>query len=126
MPGYRRVPLKITVDGEPTRSETVVADVGAYVLVIATALPDLALDLHSTYTGHERAGTIAAHLILARDAYKAFAQEHDHDVLPVTHARRGCLYDHLHRLQELLQEPGMQASIPIEEDAIHAVEHTET
>lgn len=119
----RQVPLKITVDGAPARSETIASSIGAYVFAIATTLPDLAIDLHSTYTGHERAGTIATHLILAHDAYDALAQEHEHDLLPVTHQRRRCLYDHLHRLQELLEELGMQVSIPVEEDAISAVEH---
>lgn len=63
----------------------------AYVLAIATTLPHLAIDLYSTYTGHEHTGTIAAHLILARDAYQAIAQEHEHNQLPLSHERRHCL-----------------------------------
>lgn len=122
MPSSRSVPLKITVDGALTRSETIATSAGAYVLTIATALPDLAIDLHSTYTGHEHTGTIAAHLILARDAYQAIAQEHEHDQLPLTHERRHCLYDHLHQLQQTLEDLGMQTSIPVDEDAIDAIE----
>ncbi len=118
----RCVPLKITVDGKPTPSETIASSVGAYVFSIATVLPDLALDLHSTYTGHEHTGTIAAHLVLAAGAYMALAEEHEHDLLPVTHARRLCLYDHLHRLQELLEEQGMQTSVPVDDEAISVIE----
>jgi len=38
------------------------------------------------------------------------------------HARRRCLYDHLQRLQNLLGEMGLDASIPLGEQAIAAVE----
>lgn len=116
------LPLEITVNGELTPSETTASPLGAYVLVIATALPDLAIDLHSTYTGHQRTGTITVHLTLARGAYSATAQQHPHAMLPVSHQRRRCLYDHLHRLQELLAELGMQTSIPVQDDAIAAIE----
>lgn len=122
VPERRDVPLNITVDGEPTRSETVATSVGAYVLTIATTLPDLAVDVHSTYSGHEQAGTIAAHLILAREACQAIAEQHEHDLLPLTHERRRCLYDHLHRLQEALEDLDMHTSIPVSEDAISAIE----
>jgi hypothetical protein len=116
------IPLKITIDGQLRSSETTACSVGAHVFVVATVLPDFALDLHSIYTGHERIGTIAVHLVLAKDAYKTLIQEHDHDELPVGYAQRRCLYDHLHHLQELLEERGHITSIPVEEDAITAVE----
>jgi hypothetical protein len=38
------------------------------------------------------------------------------------HARRRCLYDHLHQLQDLLQRDGAEANIPLDEQAIEAVE----
>jgi hypothetical protein len=120
--GQAPIPLQITVDGQRRRSETTACSVGAYVFVIATVLPDFALDLHSTYTGHQRTGTIAVHLVLDADAYNTLIQEHDHDELPVGYAQRRCLYDHLHRLQELLEERGHLTSIPVEENAITAIE----
>jgi hypothetical protein len=116
------IPLHIEVNGKPAPSETTATSVGAYVLVIATVLADQAIDLYSTYAGHPHTNTIASHLLLAHGAYEAIAEEHEHDQLPVVHARRRCLYDHLHQLQDLLKTLGMQANIPVENAAIHAVE----
>ena len=70
------------MDGKAVHSQTLAASVGAYVLVIATTLPDQTIDLHSTYAGHSRTNTLASHLLLARDAYDAIAVEHEHDELP--------------------------------------------
>lgn len=120
---YRsQIPIKIAIDGKPVRSSTLATSVGAYILVIETVLPDQAIDLHSTYTGHANVKTQATHLVLTPDLREATTVEHDHDQLPVTHARRTCLYDHLHQLQDLLQENGMQAHIPIDEQAVKAIE----
>lgn len=116
------IPLLIEIDGRAVRSQTLATSVGAYVFVIATVLADQAIDLHSTYTGHQRTKTLATHLLLARERYATIAAEHEHDELPVTHARRRCLFDHLHRLQDLLGELGLQAVIPIEDAAIQAIE----
>jgi hypothetical protein len=54
---------------------------------------------------------------------EATTTEHEHDAIPVMHARRRCLYDHLHHLQDLLQNMGMDAQIPIDDAAVEAVEH---
>jgi hypothetical protein len=48
--------------------------------------------------------------------------EHEHEEMPVMYARRRCLYDHLHRLQDLLQDIGIDAQMPVEEQAIAAIE----
>ena len=60
-----QIPLKIMLDGQPVRSETLATSVGAYILVLETALPGQAIDLHSIYTGHANTKTQATHLILA-------------------------------------------------------------
>ncbi len=111
------------LDGKPARSETLATSVGAYILVLETVLPDQAIDLHSTYTGHTSVKTQATHLILTPDLREATTVEHDHDQLPVTHSRRTCLYDHLHQLQGVLQDHGIDAQLPVEDDAIEAIEH---
>ncbi|HTC58733.1 MAG TPA: hypothetical protein VK691_01290 [Solirubrobacteraceae bacterium] len=118
-----QIPMKIVLDGKSVRSETLATSVGAYILVLETVLPDQAIDLHSIYTGHANARTQATHLVLTPDLRQATTVEHDHDTLPVTHSRRTCLYDHLHQLQSLLQDHGIDVQFPIEDDAIAAVEH---
>jgi hypothetical protein len=117
-----KVPLKIALGGEPARSETLATSVGAYILIIETVLPDQAIDLHSTYTGHPKTSTQATHLILTPDHSESLTVEHEHDAIPVMHARRRCLYDHLHQLQYLLQHDGSEANIPIDDEAIQAIE----
>lgn len=116
------IPIQIEIGGKPVRARTLASSIGAYVLVIATVLPDQAIDLHSTYTGHEHTDTLAAHLLLATGAYDTISEQHDHDQLPVMYARRHCLYDHLHHLQDLLDRLGLHASIPVEDTAITVLE----
>ncbi len=117
-----QIPIKIAIDGKPVRSSTLATSVGAYILVLETVLPDQAIDLHSIYTGHANVKTQATHLILTPDLREATTIEHDHDQLPVTHSRRTCLYDHLHQLQDLLQGDGIDVQVPIDDDAIEAIE----
>lgn len=122
MLGETEIPIQIEIDGKPVRSRTLATSIGAYVLVIATVLPDQAIDLHSTYTGHEHTDTLASHLLLATGAYDTISAQHDHDQLPVMYARRHCLYDHLHHLQDLLDRLGIAATIPLDERAVETIE----
>jgi len=116
------IPIRLLIDGTPTPAYTTATRAGAYVLVLATVLTEPAISLYSTYAGHERTNTLATHLLLATDAYETIAAEHDHDQLPVMYARRRCLYDHLHRLQDLLATLGIAATIPLEERSIEIIE----
>ncbi|MGH2878684.1 MAG: hypothetical protein ACRDK4_03635 [Solirubrobacteraceae bacterium] len=120
----RDLNLQIEIDGQPARSRTHATSVGAYILVIATVIPEHAIDLHSTYTGHQRTKTLTTHLRLARNAYGTIASEHDRSDLPVTHARRHCLFDHLQHLQDLLDELGLTATIAVDDDAIDVIERS--
>lgn len=122
MVSERQIPLKITIDDRPERSETIAYSAGAYVLALATTLADRAVSLHSTYTGTPDTGTLASHLLLARNAYQAIVAEHDHSDLPLTHQRRLLLYDHLQRLQDLLSDLGLDAAIAMEDQAITTIE----
>jgi hypothetical protein len=123
VPEQTDIPVKILLDGESVRSQTRARSVGPYVLVLDTVLGDHGIDLHSTYTGHERTSTLASHLLLAPPGLKdTIAAEHEHESIPVTHARRRCLYDHLQHLQDLLQRTGADANIPLDEEAVAAVE----
>jgi hypothetical protein len=118
----KKIPVEIAIDGKQVRSETLATEVGAYVVVLDTTLADEGIDLHSVYTGHPKVKTQATHLILTPERQEARTVEHEHDALPVMHARRRCLYDHLHRLQDLLQEAATEASIPVDDAAIEAME----
>lgn len=120
-----QIPVEIVVNGGTADSETRISSVGAYVLAIETVLPapDHALSLHSIYVGHKHTTTQATHLRLARGGLReTVTVEHEHDSIPVMYARRRCLYDHLQTLQDLLEEAGLEATIPIDERAIVAVE----
>jgi len=117
-----QIPVPVTIDGKSERAETVLYSAGAYVLALATTLADRVISLHSTYTGDPATGTLSSHLLLAHDAYRAMAGEHEHDALPLTHLRRRLLYDHLQRLQDLLDELGLAATIAVDERAVELIE----
>lgn len=117
-----KIPTEITLNCKPVPSQTLATSVGAYILVIETVLPEQGIDLHSTYTGHPKTPTQATHLLLTPDVQESLTMEHEHDAIPVMHARRTCLYDHYHQLQDLLQRGGSEASIPIADEAIQAIE----
>lgn len=123
MPHRAKIPIKIALDGKPVHSQTLATGVGAYILAIETVLPDQAIDLHSTYASHPKTTTQATHLLLAPDVQECLTVDHEHDAIPVMHARRTCLYDHLHQLQGLLQRDGAEANIPVDDEAIQAIEH---
>lgn len=64
MSDRRTVTLEVKLNGRKVASETVCMWAGPYVLVIATTLPDpeLAVEVHSTFVGHEGVPTLATHL----------------------------------------------------------------
>lgn len=119
----RRIPIKLTVDGIGVRSETRISSGGPYALTLSSVLPDHATELHSTYLGHAGAPTRVSHLLLAPGVAESEAVEREEDSVPVTVARRRCLYDHLQHLQESLVRLGhANPQIPLDEDALTAVE----
>ena len=122
VPEQTDIPVKILLDGGSVRCQTRASSVGPYVFVLDTVLGDHGIDLHSTYTGHERTSTLASHLLLAHGLTDTIAAEHEHDAIPVTHARRRCVYDHLGHLQDLLRDLDVDANIPLDDKALAAVE----
>jgi hypothetical protein len=105
--GRTRLDCPIQLDHRAIRSETLLADAGPYALCLSTTLPDLAIALHSTYLGHGHAAdTQVAHLVLRGEAAQTEDHTAEHVELPVAYARRRCLYDHLQRLQDLLEAEG--------------------
>ncbi len=117
------IPVQIAIDGAKARSETRVSPGGPYALTLSSVLPDHATELHSTYLGHAGAPTRVSHLLLAPGVVESEAVERDQDSVPLTVARRRCLYDHLQHLQEALVRVGhVNPQIPLDEDALIAVE----
>jgi hypothetical protein len=116
------IPIAITLDGAPERSQTRLASAGAYALVLSSVLPDRAIELHSSYLGHPGAPTQASHLMLAPSISDSETVEHDESLIPVMIARRRCIYDHLQRLQDFLAALGHTVQIPLADDALLAVE----
>ena len=64
--GRARIDVKLSLDGVRVQSETTYAWAGPYVLSVHTVIPqpDLAIELHSTFTGHPGTPTAVAHLTL--------------------------------------------------------------
>ena len=105
--GRTRLDCPIRLDGRAVRSETQLADGGPYALCLSTTLPDFAIALHSTYLGHRHAAeTHVSHLLLVGRDGETEGRTVPHQELPIAYARRRCLYDHLQRLQDLLDAEG--------------------
>ena len=96
----------VELDGRRVWASTELAYAGAYQLTLSTALPALGVELHSSYLGHPGAHeSITSHLQLAPDLTpQTWVEHHAAADLPVSAARRRCLYDHLLELQQLLAE----------------------
>ena len=106
------------------RSETLLTADGPYTIALSTTLPDRAIALHSTYLGSSQSPTTAiSHLVLAGPDTRTEIVEVDSSQLAVDHARQHCLYNHLHRLQDLALECGLGplATRPTARAAIEAL-----
>jgi hypothetical protein len=114
------IPLPVCLDGRPVSSTTRFADVGPYVLLFETVLPEHAVEVQSVYVGHPGASTQATHLLLGPAGWQPTSEtvEHSEVALPPFHARHRRLYDHAQRLQERLEEVGYQAQVDLDDVAI--------
>ena len=130
MSDRRAVPLEVKLDGRKVASETVCMWAGPYVFVISTTLPDrgLALELHSTFVGHEGVPTVATHLNLGPPDHAPFivTAEHEHaNVDPVLRPRE-CVYEHADVLLETLKGLGHSVGIDVADDVFGELERVET
>ena len=96
--------ITVAIATTPQPSSTTIATAGAYVVVVATTLPDRAVGLTSCYLGEIDGDTAASHLHLGPGPEERLSQR----VLPgdqpgLTHART-CLLDHAAELQTALAE----------------------
>jgi hypothetical protein len=121
------VPLpapRLAVDGRPIGCQTRLAYAGAYQLTIRTVLPELALELHSSYLGHPDGQTAVSHLQLRPgQAPHTVTDQRPGATLPVREARRLCLYDHLAALRELVAEQaGQPATVEVADQTLDRVD----
>jgi hypothetical protein len=125
----RTVPLAFTLDGRQVASETTCSWGGPYVLTITTVLPDqgLALEVHSTFVGHEGVPTCVTHLTLGPvDHDPVIAQvEHPHASLDPMLRARECAYEHVQVMLETLKQLGYEVAIDVPDDAFDDMERVE-
>lgn len=123
------LPLTIKVDGGPRPSRSRYDwTAGGRVLTISTVIPEagLALELISTYVGHQDTDTLASHLTL-RHGRRGHIEEcwHTHEQLNLGGLARGCAYDHANRLVERLSEYGHEVAIELGEHTFTQLERVE-
>lgn len=110
-----RLPITFTLDGEPVESVTRLLRSGPYVLVMHTTLPQsgLAVELHSTFVGHNAAPTHAAHLLLGPVGHPPQVTTNDDASAIVDPVNRpdSCVYAHCHELINLLAERGLHLAV---------------
>ena len=115
----------VRIDGARVRAYTELTYAGAHQLTLSTALPALGIELDSSYLGHPDAGeSIASHLQLGPGlSPQTWVECHAAAALPVSHARRRCLYDHLLELQQLLCATGAgEVSVELADEALQVVD----
>lgn len=113
-----------SVDGRAVRVATTFAgDTSPYVLVLSSALGELGVEAHSTYTGHMGAITRAVHLLLAPGrAPQTVVRDHEEHALPVWAARGRCLLDHCAVVQELAASAGHALALDVSDAALRVVD----
>jgi hypothetical protein len=126
----RIIPLGITLDGRAVSSETTCQWAGAYVLVIATMLPDpgLAVEVYSTFIGHPGVSTCAIHLMLGPVGRPPFtiSAEHEHKDLNFKTNARECAYEHAEILLQVLNSLDYEVvGIDVPDDAFDRLERVE-
>ena len=119
---------QVTLDGEPAPSGTRFTWAGLYMLCLHTVIPQagLALELHSTFVGHEGIDTHATQLLLGPPGRTTpiHVNRHEHENVDPTFEPRTCVYEHAQHLIEALQNLGWHASMNVpDERAFGELEH---
>jgi len=116
---------RLAVDGRQLPCTTELAYSGAYQLTISTVVPELAVELHSTYLGHPDGESAISHLQLQPGAKPMTTTElQPGRALPVREHRRLCLYDHLAALRQLVTDAsgGRTATVDVADNALALVD----
>jgi len=109
----------VAIAGAEVQSSTTIGTVGAYVVVVASVIPDRVLGLTSCYLGDVGGAIAASHLRLGPDR----AEQVTAQVLPpaphVEQHARACLLDHAAELQHSLAElTGEQVLVDVPASAL--------
>jgi hypothetical protein len=109
-----RIDVKLSLDGVRVRSETTYVWASPYVLSVHTVLPqpDLAIELHSTFTGHPGTPTAVTHLTLGPPGHASLLT-HDEQPSEDLLVGDGCVYEHAMQLVELLRRLGHEPSMDL-------------
>jgi len=91
--------FELEVDGRVLGSSTRAVALGARTVALSTAVPGLALDLHTTYLGAAGPGTHAAHLVLSRELSAHHQLDHPAGELSLDVDREALVLDHAATLQ---------------------------
>jgi hypothetical protein len=115
---------ELRVAGERVPCSSHLAYAGGYQLTLSTVVPELAVELHSSYLGHPDGETAVSHLQLRPGEPPATVAElQPGGSMPVREARRLCLYDHLAALQELVADTtGEAVTVEVAERALTLVD----
>ena len=120
-------PSRLRIDLRVTPLRTALAYAGAYQLTLESAVPELALELHSYYLGQRQAGYIAtSHLArIAGQGPRVFCAPADQPEVAVGDRRRDCLLDHLDQLSKLIADAtGGGVVIDVTEEALSRMDET--
>jgi hypothetical protein len=114
----------LAIDGAPLECATQLAYAGAYQLTLSSVVPELAVELHSSYLGHPDGETAVTHLQLQPEEPPATVAElQPGRAMPVREARRLCLYDHLAVLRQLVADAtGAPVTVEVADQALELVD----
>jgi hypothetical protein len=129
---------RVSIGADVQRASTQLGYAGAYSVTLSTTLPELALELHSTYLGHAQTPTSTAHLVLAPEVHELRQLVHDAGALPVAggpntrpgaHGRGALLLDHLGELQAAIgrylattERGDSEVRVDVDDEALRVLE----
>ncbi len=124
------IPLEVLIDGRPCEAESRYRwAAGGRVLTFFTVLPErgVAVELISTYVGHEQTPTVVTHLLLGPAGAPATirSEARPHEQLDPVEDPRVCAYDHAHELVECLRAAGFEVGVQIDERSFDQLERQE-
>lgn len=103
----------MTIDGARQASSTTIGAVGAYVIVVATTLPDEVLQLTSCYLAALRGAVAVSQLLLLPGPEHRFAHALLEDPLTGTTHPRRCLLHHAGELHTALAAADRQILVDV-------------
>jgi hypothetical protein len=125
------LPVEVRVAGKTLPSYTTFLRTCAYGVVLDTRIvgPGLRVHLHSDYLGDPDGTARSSHYSDAPDCIPGHtgwdSSEHSRAELDVRWKPSGCLYHHLHRLLDLLEQLGRQARIDVSDEVLRPFQAVE-